>query len=294
VGIIRPFLMPILSFLEMVKFEHTVFALPFAYMGMFLAQRGIPPLRTFLLITLAFASARTYAMTLNRLMDLPFDKRNPRTKGRALVVGRLSIRGALIFVFASLSLLVLSAWALNPLCLKLLPIALFFLSFYHLTKRFTYLSHFFLGFTDGLAPCGSWIAIRSSAFSVADIPMWLLVSIVTVWIAGFDILYQCQDVEFDRREGLFSIPAKFGIPLALKVARLCHFSMVVLLFCLGYFLSFSLPFVFSLLVAILLLVKEHSILSPFDPSRLDVAFFNMNGYISVVVCLGMVSSIFMG
>lgn len=290
-GIVRSLLKPVSSFFEMIKFEHTVFALPFAYMGMFLAQEGMPPLRTVLLVTLAFASARAYAMTLNRLIDLPFDRKNPRTKDRALVTGRIGVKTAVLCVLISLVLLIFSAWKLGPLCLKLLPIALFFLSFYHLTKRFTYLSHFFLGFTDGLAPAGSWIAVRSSFLSSSDLPMWLLVFVVTSWIAGFDILYQCQDVEFDRKEGLHSIPARFGIPFALQTAKFCHLCMMILLFCLSYFLSFRLPFIASLLLTALLLVKEHSILSPFDPLRLNVAFFNMNGYISAVVCSGIVCSL---
>ncbi len=278
-------------FLEMIKFEHTIFALPFAYMGMFLASSGIPKLREFILISIGFASARTYAMTLNRILDLPFDRINPRTKNRHLVTGKLKKSTAYMGVVVSLFTLVFVAWMLSPFVLKLLPIALFFLTFYHLTKRFTYLSHFILGFTDGLAPLGAWIAIRKSAFSASDLPGWLLVFIVTFWIAGFDILYQCQDVDFDRKMNLHSIPSRFGIKVAFKVARLCHAIMLFGLFLLMFTIESKIPFMLSLLLTIFLLVKEHLMVTPEDLSRLNLAFFHMNSYISIVLFFGIMISV---
>ncbi len=277
----------------MIKFEHTVFALPFAYIGVFLAANGFPTLKEFILITIAFTSARTYAMTLNRILDLKYDSKNPRTKERHLVKGTIKKNTAFYGVIISLVVFVLSAYLLGPLPFFLTPVAVFFLSFYHLTKRFTYLSHFFLGITDGLAPAGGWVAINGSFFSFADLPAWLLIFIVTFWIAGFDILYQCQDIEFDRKEGLHTVPSIFGIEKALNTARLCHFITILGLIWLGFFLSFGIPYLVSLAITIILLIKEHRLISPKDLSKLDVAFFNMNGYISLIIFFGIMFSIFL-
>jgi 4-hydroxybenzoate polyprenyltransferase len=280
-----------INFLEMIKFEHTIFALPFAYMGMFIAKKGVPSLREFVLISIAFAAARTYAMTLNRIFDLPFDRINPRTKERPLVTGKVKKRTAYTGALLSLLVLFSVAYMLGPFVLKLLPIALFFLTFYHVTKRFTYLSHFFLGFTDGLAPLGAWIAIKNSAFSVSDIPGWLLLFIVTFWIAGFDIMYQCQDVEFDKKMNLQTIPSRFGIRTGLIVARFCHGIMFLGLLGLLTLFEQKIPFIVALAITSYLLIKEHLMVSPEDLSNLNVAFFNMNGYISIVVFLGIMVSI---
>lgn len=290
-GIFRSFFSPlktILYFFEMIKFEHTIFALPFAYVGMFSAAKGFPDPYRFFFITLAFVSGRTYAMTMNRVIDLPFDKENPRTKERPLVTGRVGKKTVFLSLSLSLFLLLFSAYKLSPLAFKLSPIALFFLSFYHLTKRFSYLSHFFLGFTDGLAPLGAWVAIKDSLFSFSDIPAWLLALVVTFFIAGFDILYQIQDVEFDRRMKLHSIPVKFGIERSLRFARICHIFMVFCLFLFGFFLSFHPFFLLSFFLAIFLLIKEHSLLSPDDLSKLPIVFFRMNSFISVVLFLGII------
>ena len=280
-------------FFQMIKFEHTVFALPFAYIGVFLAANGFPTFREFVLITIAFTSARTYAMTLNRLLDLKYDSKNPRTTERHLVKGTIKKKTAFYGVIISLLVFVFSAYLLGPLPFALTPVAVFFLSFYHITKRFTYLSHFFLGITDGLAPAGGWVAIKGSFFSLVDLPAWLLIFIVTFWIAGFDILYQCQDVDFDRKEGLHTIPSIFGIEKALKAARLCHFITILGLIWLGVFLSFSIPYLISLVIIIWLLIKEHKLISPHDLSKLDMAFFNMNGYISIIIFFGIMISIFL-
>lgn len=280
-----------IHYLEMIKFEHTIFALPFAYMGMFMAANGFPNLREFVLISIAFVAARTYAMTLNRIVDLSFDRLNPRTKERPLVTGKVRKRTAYIGIVLSLITLVSVSYLLGSFILKCLPVALFFLSFYHITKRFTYLSHFILGFTDGLAPLGAWIAIRNSAFSSSDIPGWLLLFIVTFWIAGFDILYQCWDVDFDRKMNLYSIPSRFGIRKAITVARLCHVIMFLALVFLIKFLPYKLPFLISILITLFLLIREHRMVSPEDLSKLNIAFFNMNGYISIVVFVGLMVSV---
>lgn len=279
-------------FLQMIKFEHTVFALPFAYIGVFLAADGLPTLKEFILITIAFTAARTFAMTLNRLIDLKYDKKNPRTAERHLVKGIIRKKTAYYGLFISLVVFVTSAYLLGPLPFTLTPVALFFLSFYHITKRFTFLSHFFLGITDGLAPAGAWVAIRDSFFTLDDLPAWLLIFIVTFWIAGFDIIYQCQDIEFDCKVGLHTIPSRFGTEVALKTARLCHIIMVIGLIYLSFFLQFSLPFLISIFISIALLIKEHMLISPHDLSKLDLAFFNMNGYISIIIFSGIMLSIF--
>lgn len=289
---VRDSLNSILNFLEMIKFEHTIFALPFAYMGMFMAAGGLPKLDRFILISIAFCAARTYAMALNRIIDLHFDALNPRTKDRPLVTGKVQKKTAYLGVFISLLVLIVCSYLLGPFVLKLLPIALIFLTFYHFTKRFTYFSHFILGITDGLAPLGAWVAIRNSLFSSSDLPGWLLFIIVTFWIAGFDIIYQCQDVTFDKKMGLHSIPSRFGIRNALLVAMLSHAVMFIGLILLGMFFMRKIPLFITLFVALILLIKEHRIISPKDLSKINVAFFNMNGYIAVLVFIGVIASIF--
>lgn len=279
-------------FLETIKFEHTVFALPFAYLGMILAQGGWPPWGVFFWITLAMASARTYAMSLNRIVDLPFDAKNPRTASRPMVTGALRPKIVWAAVFLSLLVFLVSAYKLGPLPFKLSPVALAFLTGYHFTKRFTWLSHFVLGFTDGLAPAGAWLAIRGSLFSSEDLPAWTLLGMVTFWIAGFDLIYACQDVEVDRRDGLKSIPAAFGIPWALRISALCHLLMMFGLFLLGLQLRLGWPFWLGVGVTGVLLIYEHLIVSPEDLSRVNVAFFNINGYISVLLFSSIFASIF--
>ncbi|HZG77204.1 MAG TPA: UbiA-like polyprenyltransferase, partial [Paenibacillus sp.] len=209
-------------FLEMIKFEHTIFALPFAYMGAILAavasQGTLPSWSDVGWVTLAMVGARSAAMGLNRVIDAAFDKENPRTALRAIPAGLLSKKEVLIFIAISFVLLFYAAGRLNPLCVKLLPIAVFFLTFYSYTKRFTWLCHVVLGLTIGLAPLGGWIAVTGSADGIA----FVLYAAVAFWIAGFDILYACQDTEFDREKGLHSIPSRFGVARALLIARAFH------------------------------------------------------------------------
>ncbi len=279
------------AFLEMIKFEHTVFALPFAYLGMVLAADGLPDLATVLWITVAMAAARTIAMSLNRILDRDYDARNPRTARRPLVSGRISLRTAWAGTLVALLVLVLAAWALGPLPLRLLPGALLFLGGYAYTKRFTWASHFILGMTDGLAPMGAWVAVRGSLFTRADLPAWLLFLIVTCWIAGFDIIYACQDADFDREMGLHAIPARFGIAAALRLSAWLHLLMMGLLLVLGFVLDLRWPYFAALLITAALLVHEHRLVRPDDLSRIDVAFFNINSYISLTLFLGVIGAL---
>jgi 4-hydroxybenzoate polyprenyltransferase len=278
-------------FFDLVKFEHTIFALPFAYLGMALAARGWPGWTKFIWITVAMVAARTLAMSANRLVDRELDARNPRTQNRPLPRGLISSQAVAVYATLSLAVLVMAAWQLNPLCLKLLPGALVFLLGYHYTKRFTWLSHWVLGFTDGLAAPGAWIAVRGSIFTPADWPAWLLLFAVTFWIGGFDLIYACQDVEVDRRDGLYSIPARFSMATALLLARLCHALTAVLLIGVGLMMSLSWPYWLGMAAVVVMLVYEHALVSPSDLSRLDLAFFNMNGYISLTVFAATVAAL---
>ena len=266
-------------FLDAIRFEHTVFALPFAYVAMVLAADGWPGWRVVVWVTLAMTGARTLAMSVNRLADRLVDAANPRTAQRHLPTGLLAPWHMLLAVVASGALLALAGWMLNPLCLKLAPWAALFLIGYSYTKRFTWLSHWILGFTDGIAAAGGWIAVRA-AF---DPPVYVLWFALTVWIAGFDLLYACQDVDFDRRHGLHSMPARFGIPAALTTARVCHVLTIGAFALLGFLMGLGLLYWLGVLVVAGLLVYEHSLVSPGDLSRLDVAFFNVNGYIAVIL-----------
>jgi 4-hydroxybenzoate polyprenyltransferase len=272
-------------FLDAIKFEHTVFALPFAYVAMVLAADGWPGWHTVIWVTLAMAGARTLAMSVNRLADRFIDAANPRTARRHLPAGLLApgqVAGAAAVAGA---LLLLSAWMLNPLCLALAPLAVLFLVGYSYTKRFTWLSHWILGFTDGIAAAGGWIAVRA-AFAP---PVYVLWFALTVWIAGFDLIYACQDVDFDRRHRLHSVPARFGIPAALATARACHVLTVAAFALLGVMMGLGWLYWLGVAVVAVLLVYEHSLVSANDLSRLDVAFFNVNGYIAVILFLAVIA-----
>ena len=271
----------LLLILESIKFEHSIFALPFAYIGMVLAARGIPTWDRVFWITLAMVGARTLAMAANRLIDAELDALNPRTANRALPRGLLSRRDMVMLGFAGLAVLVLAAWRLNPLCLQLTPVAVAVLIGYSYTKRFTWMSHAILGLADGMAPVGGWIAVTGTL----DPPAILLGLAVLFWIAGFDLIYACQDVEVDRRDGLYSIPACFGIPFALRLARFCHVLTVLLLVAVGLLAGLGWPYGLGLMVVAALLVYEHSLVSPTDLSKVNLAFFTMNGYISIIAFL---------
>lgn len=284
---------PVRDFLELIKFEHTIFALPFAYLGMLLAADGWPTWQQFFWITVAMAAARTLAMGFNRIADRWLDARNPRTAGRPLVQGTISLRTAWTGTLLAGAILVLAAWQLGPLPLRLVPLAMLFLIGYSFTKRFTWLSHFILGFTDGLAPVGAWVAIRGSLFTVDDLPAWIMLGIVTFWIAGFDIIYACQDLQFDLQEGLKSIPARFGVSRALQISVVSHLLTILLLVALGGLLSLGWPYWLGLVVIAGLLVWEHRLVHPEDLSNINVAFFNINSYISLTLFFAILGSIYL-
>ena len=272
----RPIL---LTLLDNIKWEHTIFALPFAYLGAVLAAGGLPRLDALLWITLAMVGARTAAMSFNRAIDARIDAANPRTAMRPIPAGQLSVRATLIMAAAGLGLLVVAAAQLNPLCLLLAPIAVLALALYSYTKRFTWMCHFVLGLTDAIAPAGGWLGI-SPTFTL---PMALLAGAVAVWIAGFDIIYACQDVAFDRANGLHSSPARFGIPAALRASTALHILMIALLIGLGWSLSLGWIYYLGVVAAAGLLVVEHRIITPEDMSRINIAFFNVNSYIAGVL-----------
>ena len=264
--------------LEMIKWEHSVFALPFALCGAFLAAGGLPRSSQLAWIIVAMVAARSAAMAFNRLADASIDAANPRTQSRALPAGTLTTGFVTTFVVVSCGLFVLAASQLNRLTLWLSPVALAVVLFYSYTKRFTRWSHLVLGFSLGMAPAAAWIAVRGSL----DPRILLLTAAVTFWVGGFDVLYACQDYDFDQQTGLHSVPRHWGIATALWVARGFHTLMLGLL--VGLILVFGLgkvALVGLILVAILLLY-EHSLVSPADLSKLNAAFFTMNGVISVL------------
>jgi 4-hydroxybenzoate polyprenyltransferase len=264
--------------LEMIKFEHSIFALPFALVGAMLAVRGWPTWREVFWLIVAMVGARSAAMTFNRIADRKFDALNPRTRMRALPAGRLNLRFAAGFTMFSCGLLALAAWELSPLAFKLSPLAIAVLLFYSYTKRFTLLSHLALGIADGLSPIAAWIALRNNI----SLSVLLLGAAVAFWVGGFDLIYACQDLDFDRRMGIYSFPQRFGVAAALYGSMACHLAMVALLVevirleNLGWLAAAGL----ALMAA--LLAYEHWIVRPSDLSRLNAAFFNVNGYISLL------------
>jgi 4-hydroxybenzoate polyprenyltransferase len=272
------------SLLEMIKFSHTVFAFPFALMGVVLASLANGTAPTFgqiFWVCIAMIGARTGAMGLNRIIDARIDADNPRTAERHLPAGRVSSGEAWLMVLGAFTLLLIAAWMLNPLCLKLSPIAIFFLVLYSYCKRFTSMAHIVLGICLAAAPVGAWIALRG------DIgwPVMVLGLAVLFWVAGFDIFYALQDYEFDREKGLFSIPSRFGVERSFQITRVFHIIMILLLLLLSFSPGLGVIYLIGVLVVAGLLVYEHTLVRPDDLSLLDAAFFNMNGYISVTIFL---------
>ena len=271
--------------LEMIKFEHSVFALPFALTGALLAARatrhGWPSLRQILWIVVAMVAARSAAMTMNRIADVRYDRENPRTNQRALPTGALTLEFAWLFTLAAVAVFFAAAWQLNPLAVKLAPLAITILFFYSFTKRFTSWSHLFLGFALGISPAAAWIAITGGL----DARMLILCAAVTLWVGGFDVLYACQDIDYDRSAGLFSLPKKFGIAKALFIARGMHIGVIALLGWLASSLGLPWPAWAGIAVVASLLAYEHSLVKADDLSKLDAAFFTVNGYISMLFLL---------
>lgn len=266
-------------YLGMIKFSHSIFALPFAFTAALMAAGGMPSLRQVLWIVVAMVGARSGAMGLNRVIDMEIDASNPRTQSRELPAGKISRASAIVFSILSLGLMVLAAGMLNPLCLKLSPVAIAVLVLYSYAKRFTWGAHFILGVALALAPLGAWVAVRG-ALDLQILPITLA---VLLWLPGFDILYALQDMEFDRKSGLFSIPARFGVRATLYMARLLHLVSWSFLVINGIVFHLGPAYFVGMAVVAGLFIYEHSLVREDDLSRLDMAFFNMNGYISVTV-----------
>ncbi len=267
------------TFFELIKFEHTVFALPFAYLGMLLAQKTWPGAAVFFWVTLAMVSARTTGMTLNRIIDKAIDEKNPRTAGRALVTGQFRLSWAWTAIAVSALLFFAAASALNPYCLKLSPIALFFLCGYHYAKRFTWLCHWVLGCVLAMAPLGGWFAVTGH---FSWVPAFLALA-VCFWVAGFDIIYSLQDVEFDRSHRLHSIPVRFGQDKAVEIAGYCHIATLFFLACFGWAWHLGIVYGAGLVIVAALLRVEHSWIADGDLSRVNAAFFTINGWIGVLL-----------
>ena len=273
-----PLLTNIKTTLEMIKWEHSIFALPFALCGAMLAAGGMPTAAKLGWIILCMVSARSAAMAFNRIADAQIDAANPRTAARAIPAGTLSLRFAGIFVAVACGLFVVGAAQLNRATLYLSPVALAIVLLYSYTKRFTRWSHMVLGFALGIAPAAAWIAVRGSL----DGRILLLTAAVTFWVGGFDVLYACQDIDFDRANGLNSIPQALGIPRALLISRVLHLLMLGLLTVLVVVFGLGKLAIAGVVVVALLLLYEHSLVSSNDLSKLNAAFFAMNGVIAVV------------
>lgn len=267
----------------MIKFEHTLFALPFAYMGAVLASvyvfDRLPSWGELGWITLAMVGARTAAMGLNRVIDRTIDAKNPRTANRAIPAGLISSLEVWMFIVISFVLLFVATSNLDPLSMKLLPIAVIFLVGYSYTKRFTWACHIILGLTIGLAPLGAWVAVTGQI----DLTTIIFYLSVALWTAGFDVLYACQDLEHDRKEGLHSIPSRFGITKALWIARGFHVATAAGLFSLIWLANLSWFYIAGMIIAYIILVYEHRMVTPNDLTRLNTAFFTMNGVLSIVL-----------
>ncbi len=273
-----PFLKNLRVTLEMIKWEHSVFAMPFALCGAMLAARGVPTPHQLLWIIVAMVAARSAAMSFNRLADASIDAANPRTRTRALPAGVLTQGFVRNFVILACGVFVLAAWQLNRLAFLLCPLALTILLLYSYTKRWTRWSHLVLGFALGIAPAAAWISVRGSL----DPRILLLTAAVTFWVGGFDVLYACQDLQFDQQAGLHSIPRYCGIGNALWIARAFHLFMLLLLASLVWVFGLGNFAVLGVIAVFLLLAYEHSLVSEDDLSKLNAAFFTMNGIIAVV------------
>lgn len=265
--------------LDMIKFEHTVFALPFAFTAALMAANGLPSWRQILWITAAMVGARSAAMGFNRWADREIDAENPRTKTRALPLGLVSPGQVIVFTAVSAVLLVFAAYQLNPLAFYLSPVALAIVFFYSYTKRFTFLSHAFLGLAIAGAPLGAWIAVTGRL----EAPALVLGAAVLFWLLGFDVLYALQDIDFDRKAGLHSIPQRFGILQSLWIARISHTITMTALFWITSLLPLNGYYIAGVIIAFCLIVYEHTLVKENDLSKLNMAFFNMNGYISVTI-----------
>ena len=276
--------------LEMIKIEHTLFALPFAFLGAVLAARGLPTLPQILWITLAMVGARSTAMAFNRIADKDYDARNPRTKMRAIPAGALSVGFVLVFTILGAALFLFAAAMLNRLTLVLSPVALASIVLYSYTKRWTLLSHLVLGWCLAIAPTGAWVAVRGTI----DSPVPLLLSLVVMlWTAGFDVLYACQDYDFDQREGLYSIPARFGIARSLWISRGLHVGAFAALVALYFITNLGLLAAAGVIATGALLVYQHTLVRADDLSRLNAAFFTTNAFVSIILLVTFGGAVFL-
>ncbi len=265
--------------LEMIKFKHTVFAMPFALMGAVLAARSVPSLRVFFWVVIAMVGARTAAMTFNRIADYRFDAANPRTDKRALPAGEVSLKESWLMVGLASTMFFGACWMLNPLTLILSPFALGLTFFYSLTKRFTWFCHVILGVALAIAPLGGWVATTGS---LVDYP-WVLSLGVLFWVTGFDIIYASQDAEFDRKAGLYSMPASLGRKNAFRLAVSFHALAFFLFTLTGYFQELNIIYYIGIALTGSALFYQHLIVNPKDLSRIQVSFFSMNGFISLTL-----------
>jgi 4-hydroxybenzoate polyprenyltransferase len=272
------------SYLESIKFIHTVFALPFAFMGMILAKRGMPHLDKMFWILIAMIGARSGAMGFNRICDYRFDKENPRTINWPHIKGEITLLQMIVLTVIAYTIFIFAAYQLNSLCFYLSFPVIFILSFYSITKRFTYYTHLFLGFAISLAPVGAWIAITGE-FSLKP---FLISSVVLFWIAGFDIFYSLQDMEFDKEKGLYSIPVKYGIKRSLQIAKIFHIIMMSALVYMIPVFNLGIVFATGVNIAGIFLIYEHSLVKEDDLSKIDKAFFSVNGWISIMLIVALI------
>jgi 4-hydroxybenzoate polyprenyltransferase len=266
--------------LEMIKFEHTLFALPFAFLGAVMAANGLPTWQQILWITLAMVGARSAAMTFNRIVDREIDAKNPRTANRELPSGKLSVEFAWVFLFVSIGIFLLAAYSLNWLTFVLSPVALVSVLGYSYAKRFTSFAHLLLGWSLAISPTAAWIAVRGAIDS--EVPL-LLSLFVLMWTAGFDVMYACQDYEFDRRAGLRSIPARFGIARSLWIARLFHFQAFIVLLLLYLVSGLGVVALIGVGAVALLLIYQHTLVKATDLSKMNAAFFTTNAFVSIIL-----------
>ena len=274
----------------MIKFEHTLFALPFAFLGAVLAAEGLPTWWQLLWITVAMAGARSAAMTFNRIADKEIDAENPRTAKRELPTGKLSVRFAWVFLFVSIAIFETAAYMLNWLTFALSPIALISVLGYSYAKRFTAFAHLLLGWALAISPTAAWIAVRGTIDS--EIPL-LLSLLVLMWTAGFDVMYACQDYEFDRKARLRSIPARFGIRNSLWIARLFHFQAFIVLLLLYVVTGLGWLALIGVLAVGALLIYQHTLVRPTDLSRMNAAFFTTNAFVSVILFVTFGGAVFL-
>jgi 4-hydroxybenzoate polyprenyltransferase len=273
----------------MIKFEHTLFALPFAFLGAVLAANGLPTVWQIFWITMAMIGARSAAMSFNRIADRRIDAENPRTENRELPSGKLSLNFAWAFMLGACALFFLASAMLNQLTLILSPVALFSILFYSYAKRFTAFAHLILGWSLAISPTAAWIAVRGEIDSPVPVLLSLL---VMMWTAGFDVMYACQDFEFDRKNGLHSIPAKFGIAGALTMARIFHFQAFLVLILLYSFTELGWLALVGVVLTGALLIYQHLLVRPNDLSRLNAAFFTTNAFVSVILLLTFGGAVF--